>query len=193
VSEQKNHPTIYRLKITLKETEPAIWRRILVPSNITLHRLHLILQVVMGWSNYHLYRFQVGKNEYATPDPDNESFELDYINSKTTKLGKVVTVKGTTFIYEYDFGDGWIHNLKVEDILEPEIGVTYPICLEGERACPPEDCGGPYGYSTLLGIIVNPKHKEYKDMINWLGRDFRPALFDAKTVNLHLKPIRLDR
>ena len=191
MSEQRNLPTIYRLKVTLEETEPMIWRRILVPSNVSLHRLHLILQEIMGWTNSHLYRFKVGAKEYGEPDPDNEFYKLDLINSKRVKLGQVITVKGSAFEYEYDFGDGWIHNLIVEDISEPVTGAMYPICLDGERACPPEDCGGPYGYSRLLGIMVNPRHKEYGDIIRWIGSDFQPAMFNTEEANRELKLIRL--
>ncbi|MCX6002873.1 MAG: plasmid pRiA4b ORF-3 family protein [Chloroflexi bacterium] len=189
MSKQQPPPTIYRLNVTLKETEPAIWRRILVPSNITLHRLHLILQEIMGWTNSHLYRFEVGAKEYGESDPDNDFNELDFINSKRAKLVQLVTAKGNTFVYEYDFGDGWTHDLVVEDILEPVPGAIYPICLEGERACPPEDCGGPHGYSRLLGIIVNPEHEEYRETLTWLGGDFRPSLFSVEKVNRYLKPI----
>jgi len=110
-------------------------------------------------TNSHLYRFKVGAKEYGEPDPDNEFYKLDLINSKRVKLGQVITVKGSAFEYEYDFGDGWIHNLIVEDISEPVTGAMYPICLDGERACPPEDCGGPFGYSRLLGVMVNQNTK----------------------------------
>lgn len=96
----------------------------------------------MGWTNSHLYRFQVGTKEYGEPDPDNEFNELYFINSQRARLSQIVRSKGVTFIYEYDFGDSWIHELSIEDILEPAVGGRYPICLEGERACPPEDCGG---------------------------------------------------
>ena len=191
MSKQQPPLTIYQIKITLRDVEPANRRRILIPSNITLHRLHLILQEVMGWTNSHLYRFEIGKEEYGEPDPDNEFNELHFINSKRTKLSQVVTGKGDAFVYEYDFGDGWIHGLIVEDILEPIVGASYPVCTEGERACPPEDCGGPYGYTRLLGIIVNPEHEEYYETVTWLGDDFRPAMFNVEKVNRYLKPIRL--
>jgi hypothetical protein len=174
----------------LEETEPAIWRRILVPGNVTLHRLHLILQGVMGWNNTHLYRFKIAAKEYGEPDPDNKFNELHFINSKKAKLSQVVT-KDKAFVYEYDFGDCWIHDLMVEDILEPVNAPRYPICLEGERACPPEDCGGPNGYSRLLSIIANPEHEEYRGTITWLGSQFRPALFSVEKVNRYLKSIRL--
>ena len=187
--ERKTLSSIYKLKVQLAEIEPAIWRRFLVPSTITLHHLHLTLQEVMGWTNSHLYRFKVGTKEYGEPDPDNEFNELYFINSKRAKLAQAVAAKGDTFIYEYDFGDSWIHELAVEDILEPVARARYPICLEGERACPPEDCGGPWGYSRLLGIIVNPDHEEYEETITWLGDGFRPSVFSVQKVNRHLKPI----
>lgn len=179
------------MKVELAEIEPTIWRRFLAPSTVTLHRLHLILQEVMGWTNSHLYRFQIGTKEYGEPDPDNEFNELYFINSKRAKLGQTVATKGDTFAYEYDFGDSWIHKLLVEDILQPVPGARYPVCLEGERACPPEDCGGPWGYSRLLGIIVNPEHDEYEETITWLGGHFNPAVFSIREVNRHLKPIAL--
>lgn len=161
---QHNSPSIYRIKITLKETEPVIWRRFLVPSNVTLHRLHLILQEVMGWTNSHLYRFKIDTKEYTETESDKDFNELNSINSKRAKLDQAVTEKGNTFEYEYDFGDGWTHELVLEDILEPVTGAVYPICLDGERACPPEDCGGPHEYSRLLGIIANPENEEYREM-----------------------------
>ncbi len=179
---------IYQLKVTLEGAEPAIWRRFIVPSTVTLHHLHLILQDVMGWTNSHLYRFEIGAKEYGEPDEDNE---LYFIDSHRTKLGHVVAGKRTTFKYEYDFGDSWVHELALEDILQPEVGTKYPGCLAGERACPPEDCGGIGGYERLLGIIVNPSHEEYQDMMYWLGGKFDPTEFSVEKVNKRLKPIRL--
>jgi hypothetical protein len=128
----QDFPLIYRLKVELADIEPIIWRRFLVPSNATLHRLHLVLQDVMGWTNSHLYRYKIGTKEYGEPDPDNDFNELHFINSRRTKLNHAVTAKGNSFIYEYDFGDSWLHNIVVEDILEPIANARYPICLEGE-------------------------------------------------------------
>jgi hypothetical protein len=187
----QNPLKIYQLKVTLAETEPAIWRRILIPSTVTLHRLNLILQNVMGWTNSHLYMFVIGAIEYGEPDTDNEFNKLPCVDSRKAKLGQVVKTKGSTFAYEYDFGDTWIHELVVEDIMEPISGFRYPVCIEGKRACPPEDCGGPDGYSRLLGIIVNPEHKEYSELMTWLGGQFQPASFSVKEANRHLKPAQL--
>lgn len=182
---------VYQIKVVLLETEPPVWRRFVVPSSVTLHRLHLILQDVMGWSNYHLYRFQIGREEYGEPHSDNEFYELNFKNSRRTKLGQVVTKKGDVFRYEYDFGDGWDHMLLVEDIAEYPPDMRYPVCLTGERACPPEDCGGPGGYADLLKIIADAGHEDYQDTMTWLGGNFDPNSFDIEIVNLKLKSMRV--
>ena len=182
---------IYQIKVGLLETNPIVWRRFLVPSSVTLHRLHLILQCVMGWGNYHLYRFQHGKNEYGEPDPENELYELSFINSSRTKLGDIVTAERSLFLYEYDFGDRWEHHLLVERISEREDNKRYPLCLDGENACPPEDCGGPYGYAETLKIIQNPAHEEYNSTKTWLGEGFNPEKFDIALVNRRLLSIRV--
>jgi hypothetical protein len=189
-SEQESKQ-VYQIKVVLLETDPPIWRRFVVPSSVTLHRLHLILQDVMGWTNSHLYRFQVGTKEYAEPDPDNEFNELDFKNSRRAKLGRLVTKKGDVFLYEYDFGDSWDHMLLVEDILEYEPHNRYPVCLTGKRACPPEDCGGTHGYAELLEIITDPDHEEYLDMMTWLGGHFDADSFDVEVVNQKLRSMRV--
>lgn len=186
------HPTMhYQIKVVLPETDPPIWRQFVVPPSVTLHRLHLILQDVMGWTNSHLYRFKIGTKEYGEPHPDNEFYELDFKNSRRTKLWQVVTKKDSTFQYEYDFGDNWTHMLLVEDVIKGGPAKQYPVCLAGERACPPEDCGGTYGYAELLEIIKNPNHEQYQDMIIWLGGRFDPEAFNIDIVNLKLRAMRL--
>lgn len=188
---KQSQEMVYQLKVVLLETDPPVWRRFVVLSSVTLHRLHLILQDVMGWANSHLYRFQIESKEYAEPDPDNEFNELDFKNSRLTKLGRLVAKKGSTFLCEYDFGDSWVHELVLEDILEYEPGKQYPTCLAGERACPPEDCGGTYGYVELLEIIRDPHHEQCVDMTTWLGGHFDPEAFDLKTINNKLHSMRL--
>ena len=198
MAEQKNE-TIYQLKITLKESKPPIWRRIQVPANITLHKLHAILQCVMGWYDYHLYGFRIAGIEYGIPDPDGDFDEFDLKDSRRARLNKVISGEKAVFTYDYDFGDGWEHQILVEKILPAESGVQYPVCLAGKRACPPEDCGGIGGYEDLLKIIRNPAHEEYEEMMEWLGGPFDPEEFDIEDINPYLaryykttKPKRTD-
>ena len=182
----KQPDSIYQLKVTLNNSKPLIWRRIQVNSDITLYKLHQILQVVMGWFNSHLHQFIVRGQYYGTPDPD---FGFEVKNEKRIKLNQIVSRAGDKFIYEYDFGDGWKHIILLEKILQPEAGVRYPICLEGKRACPPEDCGGIWGYYNLLKAIQDPAHPEHEDMLEWLGDGFDPEEFDLEVINEELKTI----
>ena len=187
-SRKKADQHIYQLKVTLKESKPPIWRRFQVPGDVTLHRLHLILQDVMGWMNSHLYRFEIGGVEYGEPDPDYAGFGIDMRNANRTKLNQVVPNEKMRFIYEYDFGDSWEHRILVEKILPAEPGAKYPVCLAGKRACPPEDCGGIWGYEDLLEIISDPLHEEYDEMMEWLGGSFDPEEFEIDLVNCILNP-----
>jgi tetratricopeptide (TPR) repeat protein len=176
---------IYQLKVMLKGSKPPIWRRFQVPGNISLRKLHLILQEVMGWTNSHLYRFEIGGTEFG--EPENESYGLEVKNSHRTKLIRVAPREKTKFTYEYDFGDSWEHEILVEKILQAEPGVRYPVCLAGKRACPPEDCGGIWGYAHLLEVIRDPAHEEHEEMMEWLGGQFDPEEFDLDRLNQRLK------
>lgn len=167
---------IYQLKITLRYTAPPIWRRVEVQGDTRLSKLHKILQIVMGWTDSHLHAFRCGKASYGTPDPD---FPDDLQSERNVRLDQILA-KGGTLIYEYDFGDGWEHVLEVEAIFEPASDATYPRCLIGQRACPPEDCGGPPGYQRLLEVLADSKDADYEEMREWLGSDF-----DAEDFNLH--------
>jgi hypothetical protein len=187
----KNLDKIYQIKVGLLEVNPLIWRRFLIPANVTLHRLHLVLQDVMGWQNYHLYQFKIGKKKYSTPDPDNDFYELDFKNSYRVKLGNVAREKGSIFEYEYDFGDSWEHQLLVEDIIDRDPDKQYPLCIAGENASPHEDSGGPHGYTEMLEIIKNPYHKEFHSTRTWLGKKFDTNKFDLKLINLSLSSMRL--
>ena len=183
----RNQPvSIYQLKVTLKDNKPPIWRRIQINSDITLDKLHQILQVVMGWFDYHLHQFVVYGEYYGTPDPDI-GFEVK--NEKRVKLNQLASESGDKFVYEYDFGDSWKHVILLEKILQPEAGVRYPVCLKGKRASPPEDCGGVWGYDALLEAIQDPVHPEHKEMLEWLGGGFDPEKFDLDVVNQELKTI----
>ena len=175
---------IYQLKITLRGSKPPIWRRIQVRSNTTLAKLHDIFQIVMGWNNYHLHQFIIHEVEYGVPDRD---YDMDTEDERKVKLGELIFTEKEKFVYEYDFGDSWEHEILVEKIVPIEKGVHYPICLKGKRACPPEDCGGIWGYSEFLEAIEDVNHPEHDDMLEWIGGEFDPEEFDVNSINKRLK------
>ncbi len=175
---------IYQLKVTLRGSKPPIWRRIQVASHITLGKLHDIIQTVMGWEGGHLHAFELWGEQYSTPGMD-----LDMLNEDLVRLNQVGGVK-TKFSYEYDFGDGWEHQIVVEKVLPPVEGQQYPICVKGKRACPPEDCGGIWGYEEMVQIMADPNHPEYEERLEWLGEEFDPEAFDLDAVNQLLSKMR---
>ena len=181
---------IHQIKVTLYDSKPPIWRRILVRSDITLGELHDIIQVVMeGWADYHLHQFTVGQTYYGVPDPDYEGF-VEMRDESQVKLNQIVTGEKFKFRYEYDFGDSWEHVLLVEKVLPPEEGVEYPVCIKGRRACPPEDVGGIWGYYGFLEAIRDPEHPEHENYLDWIGADFDPEAFDLDEVNAWLQALR---
>jgi len=174
---------IYQIKVELRYSEPIIWRRILVNSNILLVDLHRILQTVMGWTNSHLHLFSDNRNEYSPIE-----FEVEgAIDSRITKLSKILKKENEKILYEYDFGDGWEHDLILEKIQLEDENSNAPICIDGKRNCPPEDCGGIGGYENLLEIISDKKHPEYKETITWLGGKFDPEYINIEKINKSLK------
>ena len=178
--------SIYQLKVTLNDSKPPIWRRILVPDSISLHQLHTILQIVMGWTNSHLHQFIIDDEYYGEPD-EEDGYSEELKNEKRYRLNQFVARKGFKFIYEYDFGDSWEHTVHVEAILPVQKGAQYPVCLKGKRACPPEDVGGVWGYEELLEAVSNSKHPEHEEMLEWFDEDFDPEFFDIEDVNLGLR------
>ncbi|MBN1995427.1 MAG: DUF1186 domain-containing protein [Anaerolineae bacterium] len=175
---------IYQIKVTLKDSKPPIWRRIQVRADTKLNQLHLILQVIMGWADYHLHQFVVGETYFGEPHPDDWHEVND---ERKVTLSQIVPREGFKFIYEYDFGDDWRHELLIEKILPPEPGVEYPLCLKGKRAGPPEDVGGVWGYDDFLAAIKDPHHDEHQDMLEWVGGEFDPEAFDPDEVNAVLR------
>ena len=175
---------VYQMKVRLTEIEPPIWRRFLVAGDQSLYRLHLILQTVMGWENYHLYEFIIDEIEYGEPD---DEYQPDIKLARKTMLSQVIHSQGQKFRYNYDYGDNWEHEITVEEISEPKPNIFYPVCLEGECACPPEDVGGVSGYEDFLEIIRDPGHEEYEHMISWSGWGFDPEAFDSLSVNKELR------
>ena len=180
---------VYQFKITLLETKPPVWRRIQVGDCI-LDKFHEHIQTAMGWTNSHMYHFRINETLYGDPMLLEETFgELQYKDSTTTRLNDILPVSGEQFRfeYEYDFGDGWLHEVLCEARLRAEPGKRYPLCLEGARACPPEDCGGVWGYADFLEAIADPKHPEHREMKMWIGGRFDPEKFSVDKVNRELR------
>ncbi|MBI3775903.1 MAG: plasmid pRiA4b ORF-3 family protein [Gammaproteobacteria bacterium] len=151
--------SIYQIKVTLQNLDLPVWRRIQVKSDTRLDQLHDVLQIVMGWENDHLHGFRAGRNNYGEPDPLGNT-----VDERKVRLADIAGV-GDKLIYEYDFGDSWEHELNIEKVLEPEPSVHYPVCLAGARACPPEDCGGTYGYKNLLEVLRDPTRGEHAEQL----------------------------
>lgn len=175
----------YQLRVELEGISPPIWRRVLVPGNIRLGRLHAIIQVVMGWDNDHLHQFIIGKQAYSDPDFElNEFGGAPVLNEKKTLLMNIAPRAGKVLVYVYDFGDSWEHRIKVEKILRGELSKeNFVECIDGARACPPEDCGGVWGYEDLLQALKDPKHKGHESTLEWLGEEFDPEAFDLQNTN----------
>jgi len=179
---------IYQLKVTLKYIRPPIWRRIQVRRDITLAALHQVLQIAMGWYDSHLHQFRMGKTYYGAPDIDEFS-KLSLKDDSKAQLGRVLTKPKQKVIYEYDFGDGWEHEILLEKVLTPDPVVQYPRCLGGARACPPEDCGGVGGYANFLAAIRDPNHEEHDEFLDWIGGEFDPEAFELDEVDAGLRNI----
>lgn len=177
---------IYQLKLTLKHIRPPIWRRVEVPADIKLGKLHQVIQIAMGWNGSHMHAFMVGKAIYGTPDPEYGGRTLNEVG---VRLHEIVG-EGDKLNYEYDFGDCWLHEVKVEKVLNADATVHYPRCTAGKRACPPDDCGGPFGYEELLEALKNPSHPDHAERIDWLGGDFDPEAFELLAINQGLWRMR---
>src|SRR5208282_1949170 len=173
----------FKLRVVLDDVTPQVWRRFVVPASITLDRLHDVLQIVMGWTDSHLHSFTIAGQEFTEnpEEPDQGVEETGVV------LGALIRKPGTKFAYLYDFGDGWGHTITVESVDEitdrRAIDVT---CLAGKRRCPPEDVGGPWGYTEFLNAIADPGHEEHQSFLEWCGGSFDPKEFDAAAVNLAL-------
>jgi hypothetical protein len=172
----------------LKGIDPPIWRRIQT-QDCTLEELHGIIQVTMGWEFEHLYRFSIGGVDYTDPELTSDDEAEDACG---TTLSAVLPTgnRRPRFSYEYDFGDEWLHQLTVEERFLPQEGVTYPVCVAGQRACPPEDCGGPWAYPDFVEAISHPDHPRHEELLEWVGGDFDPERFDQEAVNNQLRRMR---
>ena len=174
---------LYELRVQLKDMRPPVWRMLLVPQQATLHDLHRVLQAAMGWSDSHLYLFHIGGSLYGEPNPE---WGRDIRNSKRTRLEEIAHEGSRSFLYEYDMGDSWMHEITLQRTVESK-GKGSPQCTDGARACPPEDCGGPPGYEDFLEAISDPRHEQHEFMLDWADGEFDPEYFDIAAVNSALR------
>lgn len=178
---------VMRLKVTLLRVSPPIWRRILAPASMRLSDFHYLLQDAIGWTNSHLHQFDLGGLRFGDVTMDEES---DVEDERRLTLAKALPKVGSKMVYEYDFGDGWRHEVRLEEVVPRAPEMAVPSCLDGGRACPPEDCGGSYGYGDLLKALADPSHEDHARLKDWLGGGFDPEAFDLAGVNEAIKTDR---
>ena len=169
---------VISLKVTLRGTKPLVWRRLLVPGTMTLGGLHRAIGAAMGWHDTHLHAFDIGGEQYG----DRDSVD-DVADENRVTLNDLLRSAVVRFAYTYDFGDNWEHTVAFEKSEAAVEGVSYPVCITGKRNCPPEDCGGPWGYQHLLEVLANPANPDYAEQSEWVGEEFSPDVFDIDTAN----------
>ena len=185
---------IVRLKIVLADTEPPIWRRVEVPAALTLKDLHAVIQAAMGWQDYHLYQFHVGRQTIAGPGMGGEGFGVPRaIGAGRVRLDEFAANGIKRFVYVYDMGDSWEHRLQIERLLAADPSASYPRLVDGALRCPPEDVGGIPGFYEFLEAIADPKHPDHDDRIEWYGGPFDPADMDAARIHKDLARIAARR
>jgi hypothetical protein len=182
----------YQFKITLEGTKPTVWRRLRVPNDFTFGDLHVAIQVAMGWTDSHLYSFnKPGSSEFIGYVDSLDGEDADFEDAEEIGISEVFEKVQDAMIYIYDFGDNWEHMVVLEEIVNDNLAMPY--CITGESACPPEDCGGIFGYQELLKILKNPKSKEYKSMREWLSLEedeyWDPKHFDVAETNKALEMV----
>jgi hypothetical protein len=177
---RKPRPRLLQLRVTLAEIEPPIWRLVRVPDAYTLHQLHRVIQLAFGWLDYHLYLFQVNGRRFEEPLEDAEDEDSTAVHLRDLALGT-----GSRLTYTYDFGDHWVHEIVVEGVRTATRMKPLPVLLGGERAGPPEDCGGPCSYADMLQALEEPDHPEHAEYRLWAG-DQDPERFDVRTARNNL-------
>lgn len=183
---------VYQIQIVLKGSKPKIWRRLLIPSDTLLPNLHQIIQISMGWEGGHLHQFEKNDICYSMKSIEDDMWGgLDVVDYKRIKISSLLIREKDKIKYEYDFGDSWEHDVILEKITDTVEKPKHAVCIGGKMNCPPEDCGGIWGYEDLLEIIKNPGHKEHQEMIDWVGEDFDPEYFSKDEVNELLKVVKI--
>jgi hypothetical protein len=177
---------VFQLRIRLEGIDPVVWRRVLVPGSVRLAKLHAMFQAAMGWTDSHLHAFQIGGQLFGMCVVDWDEDEID--EREVTVVAALRDQR--RFVYDYDFGDSWSHEVVVEDFRRLPIGLKHAVCLDGENACPPEDCGGAGMYAVLCEALADPSHEEHDEYSQWLGEAFDPAAFDLAVTNAALQRVR---
>ena len=175
-----------QFKVTLLDVDPPVWRRIQVPAAYSFWDLHVAIQDAMGWLDYHLHQFKLSTGSdspvvIGIPDDEFPSGR-ETLPGWEIPVARYLANPGDKAKYEYDFGDGWEHDILLEATVPPLAGATYPRCIEGEHACPPEDCGGPFGYGEFVKAISDPAHDRHQELLEWVGGAFAPDEFDARSI-----------
>jgi Plasmid pRiA4b ORF-3-like protein len=183
----RREKTALQLLVSLVDVTPTVWRRLLVPGEVTLSTLHLMIQAAMGWEDYHLHAFEIEGERYGVSDPEED--DEDVIDEASVVLSDLARGQ-TRFIYEYDFGDFWRHEVVVESVEPVPMILKFAVCVDGQRACPPEDCGGTHGYRGLLEAIGDPSQEAPQDCLDWAGRPFDPDAFELSIINANLQRVR---
>ena len=186
---------VYQIKCKLLHTKPAVFRTLLVDSNVSFYELHHIIQIAMGWFNYHLFNFRYHDYYLELPNEEDEMYKdfsrFQKVDPRTISLKEFFISLKSKIIYTYDFGDSWEHEIELQKVIEPDASMILPLCIKGKYACPPEDCGSIPGYYNLIEIMKKPKHREYKEYVDWLGGEpYDMTAFDINFVNEELQHLK---
>ena len=181
---RRPYKQVYQFEITLLDVQPGIWRRIQVPDNYSFFELHLAIQDSMGWKCSHMHEFLLYPNtkKQLRLSTLGKSLDADTECDRDHRISDHFTEFTKTALYIYDFGDDWVHQITFEGVFERQGKTAYPKCVDGERACPPEDIGGPFGYEEALEILNDPKHEDHEELLEHVGHDFDPGVFTKSQV-----------
>ena len=179
---------IFQLEIWLEDIKPRIWRSLAVRPFMKLDRMHMVIQKAMGWTNSHLHQFISSEGiYYSYPYPGYDRYDDGTEDETFVKISDLIAAPGDRLKYQYDFGDCWNHIIELKSIETAKPGAKYPVCLAGERACPPEDCGGPWGYADMLDILAGQDSDQKQEYEEWLGAKFDPEAFNIEKINRRIK------
>jgi len=183
----KKYNHVYQFKITLSDIKPTIWRKIIVPETYTFWDLHVAIQDSMGWLDCHLHEFKIYNQSTGFKDsigiPDDEFDDNEIKAGWECQIKSYFTPENSNAEYIYDFGDNWEHILTLEKVFTKKDNTNYPFCISGKRKCPPEDCGGSWGYMNFLDVIKDPKHEEHIETLEWIGGEFSPEEFNPNLIH----------